>query len=1033
MNLSRLTFLLALAACRTQVEPALDLDHDGYTDDVDCDDTDASVHPDADESCDGLDNDCDAAIDEDPVDADTYFADVDGDGYGDGAHTVQACALPSGYVTRDGDCDDTKPAFHPGAAEVDCADPNDYNCDGSVGFTDADADGFAACEECDDSSAARFPGNTEICDDLDNDCDNLVDNDPTDAQTFYADLDGDGHGDHTSPTTACEAPEGWVIAADDCDDLNANAFPGNDEVCDGEDNNCDGDTDGDAIDVRAWYRDADGDHYGDYQTDTTACEAPEGYVADGTDCDDAHPSAHPGGTEVCDALDNDCDGSADEGAVDARTWYADADGDGHGDPATGQTTCTPAEGAILDRSDCDDSSAERFPGNTEVCDGLDNDCDGTPDDNPVDASTWYTDEDGDGYGLDSGALRRCAQPAGTAPRGGDCDDSSAARFPGNAELCDGLDNDCDGTPDDNATDAGIWFTDGDHDGWGLDGSFTRACAQPPDTATRSGDCDDGSAARFPGNPEICDSLDNDCDGTVDDNPSGAPTWYRDLDHDGYAGDLVTFTACAIPAGLDWHAIAEDCDDVDRAVHPAASEHCNGYDDDCDGAVDEDSATDAPLWHVDSDLDGFGQADSYAPACVVRAGLSADGTDCDDTAADVFPGAPTVCDDVDHDCDGGIDFDVDGDGWSDLACGGSDCDDADPSTYPAAPQACDDVDHDCDEVVDFDVDGDGWSDLACGGSDCDDAASDTFPGAPEVCDDVDHNCDGAIDFDADGDGQADQGCGGSDCDDGAADTYLGAPQACDDDDHDCDGAIDFDADGDGWADEACGGSDCDDADGGFSPDAAEVCDGLDNDCDGLRDNDLLGSESVCAGDSCLEIHASSPSAPSGSYWIDPAHATPFQAWCDMSSDGGGYSLLKVDYGSAVGAATAESDCATRGMQLFIPRSQAHLRAAYAVSYNAAIGPSAGNYLYIMGVYPNYNGATCTTKALRTGSSGCNWRAGDGHAFWVSNLTTITEPNGDNCTTCSMYYAFNSSGDVTWYNDVSAGYTSRYYICQVGDKY
>jgi hypothetical protein len=128
-----------------------DQDGDGFDESEDCDDTDPDVSPDATEVCDGVDNDCDDEVDEDDAaDVTTWYLDSDGDGFGVEADTVTACDAPSGYVAESKlgfDCDDTDQAHHPGATEDDCADPNDYNCDGSVSYEDADEDGWAACEE----------------------------------------------------------------------------------------------------------------------------------------------------------------------------------------------------------------------------------------------------------------------------------------------------------------------------------------------------------------------------------------------------------------------------------------------------------------------------------------------------------------------------------------------------------------------------------------------------------------------------------------------------------------------------------------------------------------------------------------------------------------------------------------------------------------------------------------------------------------------------------------------------------------------
>ncbi|MBN2800932.1 MAG: hypothetical protein JXX28_17475, partial [Deltaproteobacteria bacterium] len=351
-------------------------------------------------------------------------------------------------------------------------------------------------------------------------------------------------------------------------------------------------------------------------------------------------------------LDNDCDGDIDLDAVDATAWYSDLDGDLYGDPAAQTLACLAPADTVANALDCDDAHASAKPGGTEVCDGLDNDCDGDIDLDAVDALRWFADADADGHGDPATGARSCDAPAGAILDGTDCDDASADRFPGNQEVCDGLDNDCDGTPDDNAADAGTWYTDVDDDGYGLDGTAVRACAQPELSAPRGGDCDDTTADRFPANPEVCDGVDNDCDGDVDDSPSDAVWYYQDLDRDGFAGSLVKERACAAPGSSGWYLTAEDCDDVDRAVHPGADERCNGYDDDCDTEIDEDAAVDAPEWFVDADLDGYGSPSATAPACALRPGLSAWDTDCDDGAPRLRPDSLDIPGDgVDQDCDG----------------------------------------------------------------------------------------------------------------------------------------------------------------------------------------------------------------------------------------------------------------------------------------------------------------------------------------------------------------------------------------------
>ncbi|MCB9797803.1 MAG: hypothetical protein H6741_34420 [Alphaproteobacteria bacterium] len=291
----------------------IDADGDGVFAEDDCDDADPTVFPGATELCGGVDEDCDGQVDEDAADAATWYGDGDGDGYGDDRVQSLACEAPEGYVAEAGDCEDGDAAYYPGAPEDDCTDPADYNCDGSVGYADADGDGWAACEDCDDGARAVNPTATELCDGVDNDCDGDTDEaDAADAGTWYGDGDGDGYGDASDATVACEAPEGYVADDEDCEDGDAAVNPGATELCDGVDNDCDGAADeDDASDATTWYLDFDSDGYGGATYSQTACDAPSGYVSSSSDCDDADSAIHPGASELCDGVDNDCDGQVD--------------------------------------------------------------------------------------------------------------------------------------------------------------------------------------------------------------------------------------------------------------------------------------------------------------------------------------------------------------------------------------------------------------------------------------------------------------------------------------------------------------------------------------------------------------------------------------------------------------------------------------------------------------------------------------------------------------------------------------------------
>ena len=574
----------------------------------DCDDASSAIHPGAQELCNGLDDDCDGEVDDaddDVLDPASWYLDVDGDGYGRDDAVVQACEQPSGYVGLDGDCDDLDPAYNPGASESDCADPADYNCDGSVAYADTDGDGYAACEECDDGDAAIHPGATELCNGADDDCDGSVDeDDAADASTWYADSDGDGYGDAASATAACAQPSGHVADASDCDDGESAIHPAATEQCDGVDNDCDGTVDeDDAADASTWYADSDGDGYGDAASSAVACTAPSAHVADATDCDDGDAGANPGADELCDGVDNDCDGTVDEDdASDASTWYADADGDGYGDASSSAVACTAPSGHIADSGDCDDGDAAIHPAATEICDGVDNDCDGAADeDDAADAGTWYADADGDGYGDASDSTTACTMPSGSTTDTSDCDDGDAAVNPGATEACNGVDDDCDGTVDEaDASDAATWYVDGDGDGYGDAGDSTVACAAPSGHVADATDCDDGDAATHPGAAELCDGVDNDCDGAL---------WTEEADADGDGYDL-----CA----------DQDCDDSDASVGPDGDTDADGEvdcwdeDDDDDDIYDEDELDGSYSGFVtdpldpDTDGDGVDDADDAAP-------------------------------------------------------------------------------------------------------------------------------------------------------------------------------------------------------------------------------------------------------------------------------------------------------------------------------------------------------------------------------------------------------------------------------------
>jgi hypothetical protein len=199
------------------------------------------------------------------------------------------------------------------------------------------------------------------------------------------------------------------------------------------------------------YPDEDGDGFGVPQGRLTACDAlPDGYASNSTDCDDTDDEVHPDAEELCDGVDNDCDFETDEGAVDKRTFYLDADNDGFGDDEDTISACDLPDGYVLWGGDCSPIEPDIHPNAEDICDEIDNDCSGVIDDGDgEDMLPWYPDTDGDGHGdVDVDAvIYACDAPEGTTGSPSDCDDTDAAVHLGATELCDGIDNDCDGTVD----------------------------------------------------------------------------------------------------------------------------------------------------------------------------------------------------------------------------------------------------------------------------------------------------------------------------------------------------------------------------------------------------------------------------------------------------------------------------------------------------------------------------------------------------------------------------------------------------------
>ena len=237
--------------------------------------------------------------------------------------------------------------------------------------------------------------------------------------------------------------DGYTPADGDCDDTNGSINPGEEDACDGIDNNCDGVVD--ELGSTTFYIDYDYDGFGSDRFTMSACEPGEGWVSNSDDCDDTDDTVNPDAAEICDELDNDCDGTADEDL--SQVYNLDADGDGFGDPLVYEDRCEPGEGYILDSRDCDDTDPDVNPASPEICDGIDNNCRDGIDEGF--GAMMYTDFDGDGYGDPDAPMDSCDDGEGAVADSSDCDDTDPDVHPDADEICDGIDNDCSGGIDDN--------------------------------------------------------------------------------------------------------------------------------------------------------------------------------------------------------------------------------------------------------------------------------------------------------------------------------------------------------------------------------------------------------------------------------------------------------------------------------------------------------------------------------------------------------------------------------------------------------
>jgi hypothetical protein len=463
-----------------------DADGDGFSPPEDCNDFNGDVHPNADEYCNSMDDNCDNVVDEEnSLGCSSFYQDSDGDNYGSDVSKC-LCDVEGAFNSQvTGDCNDGNNAIHPGAAEV--------------------------------------------CNNIDDNCDNVVDGEASGGcTTFFLDQDGDGHGIATDSQCLCQGTGNYTaLAPDDCNDLDPANFPGNVEICDNKDNNCDNVVDGENLSgCQSYYLDVDGDNWGTSNAKCLCGPSSTHGASQPGDCDDGNPWVNPAAQESCNTpFDDDCDGNTDTPQDGSGTnYYVDNDGDGYGSGA-GMKLCAPtATHSVTVSGDCNDGATAINPGAPELCNGTDDDCDLSVDEQgAVGCVTFYLDNDDDGHGLAFNSQCLCnASGNYTAFLPDDCNDSDNSIYPGNDETCDAKDNDCDDSVDEGLTQACSSAC-----GAGVEScffGFWTGCSAPnPITCTDYDTCASVSTCSGACNSapeEVCDGIDNDCDSETDEGFTG---------------------------------------------------------------------------------------------------------------------------------------------------------------------------------------------------------------------------------------------------------------------------------------------------------------------------------------------------------------------------------------------------------------------------------------------------------------------------------------------------------------------------------
>jgi len=901
-----------------------DADVDGFSIcEGDCDDSNESIYPGAPELCDALDNDCDAASlaaalglggQVGDIDGDNVWDDLDDDLDGDGLFNQFDDDLDGDLYIDSGMTQEFVGVVSGGAAGQPFGSGNplllllDVGLDGAV--LDVNVEVIIDHDQLDDVRLVlSSPDSTAVV---------LADGAGGPLGEDFSSTEFDDEAtlalaDSAAPFAGAHQPESPLSAFDGTNALGSwtlTAIDQDDNLVGGAilawslllELGPDSDTNSNGIpDVEE-----DNDFDGFVECAEEVEPLPAGYTgivgyAGGSDCNDdpTDPNAasiYPSAPELSDSytdlsdpdnpvfvpVDNQCPGDEGFGVL-----CDDQPPTSVLDCSEGLVACYACTGSELDidldgytgaDNDCDDQNEYVAPGNPELCDGFDNDCDGV-------IPAWELDSDGDSY-------TNCWPPPDVPTDivgGGDCDDTEAAVNPGELELGNDIDDNCDGVVDEDT----LSF---DSDGDGFD-----PCEVDQDPAEC--DCDDNDSTVNPGAPELCDELDNDCDGELADGTFGDPD-ERDQDEDGYTicGDGDCLDSDVQLEAEYGYLLTGNGMDVAHAIHPAAFNECDGWVNDCSQPVGL-AYVPSDTHHADEsdeDGDGFVECDDVEAAAVqegewrdnlLHANQTLSGAnDCNDDVTNTYadsinPGAVEVCDGYDTNCSSGS-----GDSEPELASEQDDdfdqyieCDD-----FVLSSTATNEVGQTGESLL--------------GGNDCrdEDLSSSPWsdrinPGADELCDGWDTNCssgdytpaDVANEHDDDGDTFFECEAvtdpdwekpplidGGDDCLDEppAVNSYSGQvrpeaiPDVCDGWDTDCSTGTstpedlnEHDEDNDDFIEcdlalgvgvvlpvGLAGGSDCLDLatlaySDEVNPGALEVCDGYDTNCSSASSEPELASE------------------------------------------------------------------------------------------------------------------------------------------------------------------------------------------------